>query len=160
MVLKSAIICQSKVKLRKALFIHNIKFVKMKLNIPNMHELVKKTKLSWRKTGGKDAVSKENVKTNNRNKWNKGVWPWGVCFLASWRTGHVANVTDDRSNISHFSLMAIACACVCARTGRMLTCSQDLLQCLFSKFASTSLVRSNRLWGEGFQLTGYPGVPT
>lgn len=41
--------CQSKVKLRKALFIHNIKFVKMKLNIPNMHELVKKNKIKLKK---------------------------------------------------------------------------------------------------------------
>lgn len=26
---------------------------------------------------------------------------------------HVANVTDDRSKINQFSLMAIACVCVC-----------------------------------------------
>lgn len=33
----------------------------MKLNIPNMHELIKK-----QNTGGKDAVSKENVKNKQQ----------------------------------------------------------------------------------------------
>lgn len=38
--------------------------------------------------------------------------------------------------------------------GRMLTRSQDLLQCLFSKCASTSLVCSNRWWGKSFEQAG------
>ena len=38
--------------------------------------------------------------------------------------------------------------------GRMLTRSQDLLQCLFSKCASTSLVCSNRWWGKSFEPAG------
>lgn len=48
---------------------------------------------------------------------------------------------------------------MCAMIGRTLTRSQDLLQCLFSKCASTSLVRGNRWWGKSFSADRLPRSP-